>query len=496
MSSEYREFLQRVRELSTIEQVSGILTWDEQTYMPPGAFAGRAQQNAFMAGIAHERLTSKRMGQLIRTLKKQELSADGKAILRDMERRYDRASSIPADLVKDITTTSSLGIDAWMKARKDNDFKELEPLLGKLIDLKSDMAEHVGYEDRPYDALLDEYEPNMKSREVDVLFSRLGKKLRPIAAKILEAPEPDNVIPAGKYPLEDQRKFIGELCASMGFDLDHGRIDVAAHPFTMGMGHDVRITVKYKEEDPTGAIFPAIHETGHALYDQGFLEKYYGTPLAEAVSLGVHESQSRLWENVVGRSLPFWTFFFPRLQRAFPRLKKIPLQDFYRGINTVRRSYIRTESDEVTYNLHIMLRYDVESAIFGGKLKVGEIPSYWNERFEHYLGIEVPDDARGCLQDIHWAAGSLGYFPTYTIGNIYAAQLWDTATMQVPGLEDSIAAGDLGELLGWLRANVHRYGRRYIATDLIKKATGETINEDHFINYIKAKYGNIYGLSL
>ncbi len=495
-SSEYKEFLQRVRELSTIEQVSGLLAWDERTYMPPGAFLGRAQQNAFMAGVAHEMLTSKETGRLIRALKKQDLTADGKAILRETERKYKRASSIPADLVKEITRTSTVGVDAWMRARKDNDFKVLQPLLGKLIDLKSCMAEHIGYEDRPYDALLDEYEPNMKAKEVDVLFSRLGKKLRPIAAKILEAQEPDNVIPAGKYPLEDQHKFIGELCASMGYDLDHGRIDVAAHPFTLGMGHDVRITVRYNESDPTGAVFPAIHETGHALYDQGFLEKYYGTPLAEAVSLGVHESQSRLWENIVGRSLPFWTAFFPRLQRAFPRFKKVPLKAFYRGINTVRQSYIRTESDEVTYNLHIMLRYDVESAIFEGKLKVGEIPSYWNERFEHYLGIEVPDDARGCLQDIHWASGSFGYFPTYTIGNIYAAQLWDTAKRQSPGLTDKIAAGDCSELLGWLRMNVHRHGRRYSASDLIKKATGENINENHFIDYIKEKYGNIYGLSL
>jgi carboxypeptidase Taq len=495
-SSEYREFLQRVKELSTIEQVSNMLGWDEQTYMPAGSYQARAQQNAFMAGLAHERLTSKEMGRLIRALKKQKLSADGEAILRETERKYRRASSIPGDLVREITSVSSLGIDAWMRARKDNNFKELEPLLGKMIGLKARVAEHVGYEGRPYDALLDEYEPYMKSKELDALFLRLGKKLRPIVARIFEEPIPGKVIPAGKYSLDSQRGFIGELCTGMGYDLNCGRVDVSAHPFTMGTGRDVRITVKYDESDPVTSVFPAIHETGHALYEQGLQEKYYGTPLAESVSMGIHESQSRLWENFVGRGLPFWTFYYPSLQRTFPALKKVPLKSFHRGINTVKRSYIRTESDEVTYNLHIMLRYDLELAIFEDKLKVSEIPAYWNERFEHYLGIEVPDDARGCLQDIHWVGGSFGYFPTYALGNIYAAQLWDAARKQVPGLEDRIAAGDLNAMLGWLRANIHRHGRRYGATELIRRATGENINEDHFIGYIKEKYGRIYGIRL
>jgi carboxypeptidase Taq len=243
-------------------------------------------------------------------------------------------------------------------------------------------------------------------------------------------------------------------------------------------------------------MFPAMHEAGHALYEQGFPEKYYGTPLAEGVSMSIHESQSRLWENMVGRSRPFWSFYYPKFRQAFPAFKKMPAGSFYRHVNAVRRSHIRTDADEVTYNLHIMLRYDVERALFDGRLKVSEMPSYWNELFEKYLGIPVPDDARGCLQDIHWAAGSFGYFPTYALGNIYAAQLWDAAKRQVPGLDERIGAGDLNALLAWLRRNVHRHGKRYDASELIKKATGEGLNEDHFIGYLKEKYGALYGISL
>jgi carboxypeptidase Taq len=496
MSGEYREFLELVRELSTLERIADLLGWDEQTHMPPGSFRARARQNAAIAGIIHERTTSPRMGRLIRALKKQPLSADGQAILRETERRWRRASSIPGPLVREITRTSSFALDAWMRARKNSDFAEMEPWLAKMIGLKEQVAEHVGYDEKPYDALLDEFEPGMRSREVDALFRRLASKLVPVAARILEAPEPGDWVPAGTYPLDGQRQFITALCSSLGYDLNTGRIDASAHPFTTGNGQDVRITVRYDEHNPAYAVFPAIHETGHALYEQGYQEKYLGTPLAEAVSLGVHESQSRLWENVVGRGLPFWTFYYPLMQRAYPALRKVPLSRFYRGINTVRRSFIRVDADEVTYNLHIMLRYEAESAIFEGRLKASEIPAFWNERFERYLGIPVPDDANGCLQDIHWVSGAFGYFPTYTLGNLYAAQLWSAARRQVPDMDEKIAAGDCATLLAWLRKHVHRHGRRYPAAGLIKKATGETVNEDHFIGYIKEKYGGLYDVPL
>ncbi|CAJ35959.1 carboxypeptidase M32 [Methanocella arvoryzae] len=495
-SKEYKEFLEMVRDLSTLEQVVSVLGWDEQTYMPSGGAPDRARQKAAIIGIIHERLTSKKMGSLIKALKKQELSADGQVILRETERKWQRASSMPVELVKEIAHTGSMSVEAWARARKESDFKIMAPWLKKMIDLKVKEAEHVGYEDRPYDALLDEYEPCMRSAELDGLFSRLKAKLVPVVDKVLNAPEPKCAMPSVRYPWDVQRRFITNLCLGIGYDLNCGRIDISAHPFTTGSARDVRITVKYEEENPVYAIFPAIHETGHALYEQGFREKYYGTPLAESVSLGIHESQSRLWENIVGRSLPFWTFYYPQMQLTFPGMKRLSLKAFHRGINKVRPSHIRVDADELTYNLHVMLRYEIESAIFEGRLKAGEIPEFWNDRFEQYLGIEVPDDARGCLQDVHWAWGSFGYFPTYALGNLYAAQLWNTARRKIPGLEDRIASGDTRTLLDWLRANVHRHGKRYCASDLIENATGEKPSEDHFIRYAKEKYGEIYGISL
>ncbi|MCD1294060.1 carboxypeptidase M32 [Methanocella sp. CWC-04] len=495
-SKEYREFLELVRDIGMLEQIGGLLSWDEQTYMPPGSFQQRARYNAVIAGVVHEKLTSQKMGKLIKALKKQKLSSDGEAILRNVERKYKRASSMPADLVKEITRTASLGMEAWVKARSDSDFKKLEPLLDRMIGLKFRETECIGYEDRPYDALLDEYEPGMKAGDIDLLFPRFLGKLKPIAEKILGETEPVDVIPPGTYPLEEQRKFIARLCSDIGFDMNCGRIDISAHPFTSGTGSDVRITVKYDENNPAIAIFPALHETGHALYEQGFLEKYYHTPLADAISLGIHESQSRFWENVVGRSIYFWKYQYPKLQHTFPGIGKMSPDAFHRYINRVKRSYIRIDADEMTYNMHIMLRYDVESAIFDGKLKTHEIPAFWNERFKNYLDIEVPDDASGCLQDIHWSIGAFGYFPTYALGNIYSAQLWDAAKRKIPGLEDRIMAGDVSVLLDWLRKNVHRHGKRYDAKELIRRVTGETINEDHFIRYAKEKYGSIYGISL
>jgi carboxypeptidase Taq len=492
ISKEYKELLERLTELNSLEQVDAFLGWDQQTYMPQGAFQQRGQQCSVIVGIAHDRLTSEGMGKLILTLKKQDLPADGKVILRETERKWKKASSVPEPLVREITKTGSLAFSAWAKSRKNNDFKSYAPMLARMIDLKMQVAEHVGYEDKPYDALLDDYEPGTKASDVEALFGRLTAKLAPIAKKVLDEPSPKSAIPKGVYPLKDQQKFLCVLAKSMGFNMDCGRIDLSAHPFTQGGCRDVRITFRYQEDNPYFSIFPIIHEAGHALYEQGYQEKYFGTPLAEAVSMGLHESQSRMWENVVGRSLPFWTHFYPQMQQAFPKFKKVPLDAWYREINRVSRSYIRVEADELTYNLHIAVRFEAEAAIFDGRLKTKEIPAFWNERFEKYMGIEVPDDAQGCLQDVHWPSGGFGYFPSYTMGNLYAAQFWDAAKRQVPDLESRIAAGDLGAMLGWLRQNIHRHGKRYGTADLMKRVTGSCISEDYFIRYVKEKYGRLY----
>lgn len=328
-SPEYKQLLEKVRELSILGQAAGILAWDEQTYMPAGGAADRAKQKAALSGIIHERLVSKDMGRLIRALKKQELSADAAVILRETERSWRRAASIPNELVREQAHTQSMAIEAWAKARESSQFKLMRPCLEKMVDLKQQEAECVGYEDVPYDALLDEYEPGVKSRDIDAIFSRLKEKLLPIAAKLLDEPQPAPIKPSGKCPLERQRALVMRLCTSIGFDMGRGRIGTSHHPFTMGAGNDVRITVRYDECDPLYALIPTLHETGHALYEQGFLEKYQGTPLAEAVSTGIHESQSHLWENMVGRGMPFWSFHYPELCKAFPGIKKVPTDKFH-----------------------------------------------------------------------------------------------------------------------------------------------------------------------
>lgn len=498
MEKSYSDFIAMVKDLSYLDQIGGLLTWDEETYLPPGSVPDRALQKSTLTGIVHERLTSRKMGNLLRDLKKDpKLGRDQKVIVREMDRKYRRATSIPKELLQEISRTESVALQAWVKARKDKDFHGFEPMLKKMIGLKARVAECVGYEDRPYDALLDEYEPYMKSAEVEVLFSRFRDKLVPVVSKLLDCGTVVDESPAkGDFPQEKQSQFLLELIRQIGYGLDRGRMDVAPHPFTVGSMRDVRITVRYDTTDVRPAIFGAIHEAGHGMYEQGYLEKYYGTPLAESISLGIHESQSRMWENIVGRSLPFWKHFLPKLKAVFPSMSGVDVEEFHRAVNTVKRSFIRVEADEVTYNLHIMLRFEVENAIFSGKLKTSEIPQFWNERFESYLGLEVPDDSQGCLQDIHWSIGALGYFPTYSLGTIYATQLYDKARNDIHGLVDQFAAGNFADLLGWLRKNVHNQGKRYGASDLIKRVTGERLNEDHFLRYLKEKYGAIYGMSL
>ena len=498
MDKAYGDFVALVKELYALDQVASCIGWDEETFMPPGAVMDRAIQKSTLQGVIHEKLTSKKISDLIRSLEKStKLNPDARVVVREVARRHRRATSIPKELVKEIAKTESLATEAWLKARKAKSFPQFEPMLKKMMGLKAKVAEHVGYEDRPYDALLDEYEPYMKTVEVESLFSRFRDKLVPLVSKIHNCSTQLNENAAcGDFPIKMQDEFIRAVVKDMGYDFDHGRMDISAHPFTIGTGRDVRITVRYDEKNLRPATFAAIHEAGHGLYEQGFLEKYYHTPLAESISLGIHESQSRLWENIVARGMPFWKYYYPKLKAVFPAMESVPLAEFHKSINAVQRSYIRVEADEVTYNLHIMLRFEVENAIFEGKLKVHEIPSFWNERFTNYLGLKVPDDAMGCLQDIHWAIGAIGYFPTYSLGTIYATQLYNTVKKAIPDLEDQFAAGNFKGLLGWLRNNIHSQGKRYRATELIKKVTGEGLNEDYFLKYLKQKYGKIYGLSL
>jgi carboxypeptidase Taq len=480
---------------------SALLGWDEQTYLPRGGSAYRGDQRALLAGLHHERATDPLVGDLL-------VDAEGSGVVSDPEspesanvrewrREFDRVAKLPRSLVEELARVTSMAQQEWVEARKANDFAKFRPWLASIVDLKRQEAACLASGGDLYDALLDEYEPGAKGSELAELFESLRRDLVPLVAAIAGSstgPKPGTL--EGEYPL-DRQKMFGEMVAStIGFDFDRGRLDTTAHPFCSGIGPgDVRITTRFDPRDFSSAFFGILHEVGHGLYEQGLDPAHQGTPMGEAVSLGVHESQSRLWENAVGRSRSFWEHWLPQARRFFREsLQGAKLDAFHAAINRVEPSLIRVEADEVTYNLHILIRFELERALIGGDLGVDDLPGAWNTKYRDYLGIQPPDDTRGCLQDIHWSAGLIGYFPTYTLGNLYAAQLYQKADADLGGLESAFARGDFAGLLAWLRDKIHRNGRRYRAANLIRRATGSTLDHQPLVRALKAKYGPIYGV--
>jgi carboxypeptidase Taq len=480
---------------------SALLGWDEQTYLPRGGSAYRGDQMALLAGLHHERATDPRVGELLGLVEGSDLLADPDSVesanVREWRRGFDRVTKLPRSLVEELARTTSMAQQEWVEARKASDFARFRPWLTSIIDLKRQEAACLASGGDAYDALLDEYEPGAKTTELTALFAALREDLVPLVAQIAGAtrgPKPGTL--DGDYPT-DRQKIFGELVAStIGFDFERGRLDTTAHPFCTGIGPgDTRITTRFDPRDFSGAFFGILHEVGHGLYEQGLDPSDHGTPLGEAVSLGVHESQSRLWENGVGRSLAFWEYWLPQARRFFREpLSAVGLDAFHASINRVEPSLIRVEADEVTYNLHILIRFELEQALIGGDLAVDDLPGAWNARYRQDLGIDPPDDAHGCLQDIHWAAGLVGYFPTYTLGNLYAAQLYARADADLGGLEPAFARGDFAGLLDWLRDKIHREGQRYRAADLIRRATGVGLDHRPLVGALRAKYGPIYAI--
>jgi len=495
----YADFIELVKEYYDVGYGQGWLQWDQEVMMPEGGAAERANQLATLAKLAHGMLTSDRMGSLLKELDgAQDLSPEEAANVREVKWMYDRAVKMPPELVKELTKHSSLAMQAWQKARKANRYKDFEPFLQHMIDLKCQQANAIGYEDVPYDALLDEYEPGARSRDVVKVFDSLQSRLTPIVKAIVDSDvKPDEGILTKAFPIDKQRDFGNWLVQEIGYDYKHGRTDVSAHPFTTGSIQDVRFTTRFQERDIRPALFANIHEAGHAIYQQGIDPKNYGTPMGDSVSLGIHESQSRFWENVIGRSKPFWRCYYPDLKKAFPRqFKNVRLPDFYAAVNLVRPSLIRVEADEVTYSLHIMLRFDIERKMVNGELCAKDVPEVWNEKMRQYLGITPPNDADGCMQDIHWSMGYQGYFPTYALGNIYAAQITHKMERSIRGFWDLVERGEFKPIKGWLNRNIHAKGRLLRAEDLMKSLTGEGLNADHYISYIKNKFGPIYDVKL
>jgi carboxypeptidase Taq len=489
------------RELKILENIGALLEWDMQVLLPKGGFEARAEQSAYLSQLAHEKLTAEANARLLEAAEAEtaDLPADHDDVrlLRLVRREYDKATKLPTEHVVEFQRTTALAHEVWAQARAHNDFQAFAPTLEKIIGLAVQRAEYLGYKEHPYDPLLDYFEYGAKTSEVRRLFDELKAGLVPLVAAIhAHQDRVGNAILKRHYPKEGQRAFSEKVISKFGFDFQRGRQDVSVHPFCTSFSiHDVRLTTRYDEHWLPGAMFGTFHEAGHGMYDQGFNPAYDQTMLARGTSLGVHESQSRLWENIVGRSRAFWEYFFPELQATFPEaLSDVDVETFYKSVNHSAPSFIRVEADEVTYNLHIMLRFDIETDLLTGKLAVKDLPEAWNAKMQEYLGITPPNDALGCLQDVHWSAGFIGYFPTYTLGNLLAAQYYAKAVEAHPNILQDMGRGEFGDLLGWMRQNIHQYGAKFDAAELTQRITGTGIQTGPFLNYLTEKYSAIYGL--
>ncbi|MBI5960446.1 MAG: carboxypeptidase M32 [Chloroflexi bacterium] len=484
-----------------LQHAAALLGWDQQCYMPHGGGAARAEQLAVLSRLAHEKFTADKTGKLLQAaaaeVKDRPYDSDEAALVRVAQHDYDLATRIPTALVEEIARVTSQAHEVWAKARQDKRFADFAPMLERIFDLMRQQAQALGYKDRMYDALLDQYEPNMKTADVERVFTELRGELVPFVAAVFERLDKVDTRPVHlDYELAKQEKFGMMVIKKLGYDLNRGRQDRAVHPFTTNFStNDVRITTRYMKNYMPTALFGSIHEAGHAMYEQGSSQALEGTILAGGTSLGVHESQSRLWENVVGRSRGFWKHFYPSLQKMYPKqLGSIDMETFYRAINFVSRSLIRVEADEVTYNLHVMLRFEMENALLEGKLAVKDAPDAWNSKMQAYLGITPPNDAEGILQDVHWSSGLVGYFPTYSLGTFLSLQYWEKALKDVPSIPADIEKGNFSTLLGWLNQNIHQHGRKYWPAELTQRVTGESLQIQPFMRYLKAKYSEIYGL--
>ncbi len=493
----YNEYVQTMRRIADIRYASALLQWDQETYLPLKGASIRGQQIATLSEMAHRSFTDDKLGALLHELQsRQDLDPASRRNVELTSEDYDRQIKFSPAFVRQLTETVNKCFHSWLEARKGNDFNRFAPDLAKLIELKKEEATILGYQHHLYDALLNDHDKGSNVRLLDDVFSKVRKPLKEMLDKIMSAPQTDNSFLRRHYPKDKQWAFGMEVIKALGYDLDAGRQDISEHPFTINFNsHDVRITTRIDEHDLGNMVWSCIHETGHALYEQGLPEGAYGLPLGEPASYTIHESQSRLWENHIGRSRAFCEQWFPVLQRYFPeQLHDISPDTFYRGINRVEPSFIRTEADELTYHFHVMVRYDLEKLLLENAITTKDIPAYWNEHYRQYLGIQVPDDKKGCLQDVHWSHGSFGYFPTYSLGSFYAAQFYATAQKALPELDSQIQKGDTKALLDWLRNQVHRHGRMYTSEGLSLAVSGETLNIQHFLDYLQQKYSGIYQL--
>ncbi len=492
----YAALLDRARRWNTVGSAAGVLGWDQQVMMPEGGTPARSKQLSTLSSIRHDLLTADETGDLLDELADADLADERAAVVREIRRDYERADAVPVDLVEEISEASSEALPAWEAARADDDFESFAPHLERHVELKREYAARIDPDRDPYEVLFEDYEPCLSIERAEAILEELRETLVPMIDAIRES-DVDLAVDTfeGTFPEADQEALARDALEPVGYDFSRGRLDVSSHPFTSGNQFDCRVTTRFDESDPLGAIGSTIHEFGHAQYNLGLPREHWATPLGESRDLSVHESQSRLWENHVGRSRAFWERFLPTFQERFPDTADATVEDAYEAASQVYEdNLIRVEADELTYHLHIVVRFEIERDLVRGDLAVEDVPEAWNDKYEEYLGIRPETDAEGCLQDIHWSHGNFGYFPTYSLGSVMAAQLYAAAEDDIDDLESSIAEGDFEPLHDWLAEHVHRHGSRYETNELVRQATGDDFSADAFVDYVEAKYGELYDL--
>ncbi|TLS53215.1 carboxypeptidase M32 [Paenibacillus antri] len=492
-----QEYLELTKKMKSYEEALGVLYWDMRTGAPRKGLNTRSETIGVLSTDLFKLSTSERMGELLDALSApsafESLSPMLKRSVTESKKEYDRSKKIPADLYQKYVVLASQAESVWEECKPNNDFATFRPYLEQVVDYQKRFIELWGYEDNKYDTLLDAYEPGMTVRKLDAVFGALREKLVPLVAAVASKPPVDTSFMSRKVPMETQRAFSEFILKEIGYDFAAGRLDPTTHPFATGLNPgDVRVTTRYIEDDFQNSLFSTIHEGGHALYEQNISPDLIGTNLCTGTSMGIHESQSRLWENMIGRSRPFWERYYADFQRMTPELSDVPLDDFYRAVNEVKASLIRTEADELTYNLHIMIRYELEKQLMNDQLQVADLPAAWNAKYKEYLGIEPPNDELGVLQDVHWSGGGFGYFPSYALGNMYAAQMMDAMRKALPSFDALVAAGDFEPIKAWLTDKIYRHGRLLTPSEVIRSVAGAELDPTYLTTYLEAKYSEIY----
>ena len=500
MSEKLEQLKSLLAEVSDLNHVQALLGWDQQTYMPQGGAEARGNQLATLGKISHEKFTSDEIGKLLGDLEKElegiDPDSDNSRLLKVTRHDYDQATRVPSNFVAEFAVVTSKAFEAWVEARAKSDFSIFEPHLEKVVELNQRFVTFFPPADHPYDVLLDQFERGMKTADVKAIFDALRPQQVELLKAIADKPQVNDEFLHVEYDEKKMWDFSEVIATKFGYDWKRGRQDKSAHPFTTNFSiNDVRITTRFEQDNPTVMLFSTMHETGHGLYELGSNQAYERTPLAGGTSLAIHESQSRMWENLVGRSMPFWEYFYPEFKKLFPaQVGDVDLDTFFKGINKVESSLIRVNADEATYNMHIMLRLELEISMVEGTVRVKDLPEIWNAKMDDYLGVVPPNNAKGVLQDVHWSGGTLGYFSTYALGNLISAQLWEKINADIPDLADQFRAGDFSSLLSWLHEKIHIHGAKYEPQELVQRVTGSKINSDAYVRYLKKKFSDIYEL--